>query len=41
MSGHARRNAEQLRMLLGDVDDEERARRVKRRIARLEWEADE
>lgn len=38
---HARRNAEQLRLLLGDVDDEERERRVKRRIARLEREADE
>lgn len=37
---HARRNAEQLRMLLGDVD-EDRERRVKRRIARLEREADD
>lgn len=38
---HASRNAEQLRMLLGDVDDEERERRVRQRIVQLEWEADE
>lgn len=40
-NAHAAGNAAQLRMSLGDIDDEERRRRVRERIARLEEVADE